>query len=94
MASLTATVLTPHASRYLQQLCKHWGHRFDAEFDATRGRVDFGDDSDVQLSAGEEALILTVTGAEERLDELAAIVAEHLNRFAHREGEFLFDWQR
>ena len=25
-------VTTKHASRYLQQLCKHWSHKFTVEF--------------------------------------------------------------
>ena len=28
-------------SRYLQQVCKHWGHKFEVEFSETRGQVDF-----------------------------------------------------
>ena len=31
-----ATVPTAHASRYLQQLCKHWSHKLPVEFDASR----------------------------------------------------------
>ena len=30
----TATVPTKSASRYLQQLCKHWAHNLEVEFDA------------------------------------------------------------
>lgn len=40
----TATVATTHASRYLQQLCKHWSHKFNGEFAAQQGMV--------ELSAG------------------------------------------
>ncbi|MEN8832306.1 DUF2218 domain-containing protein [Pacificibacter sp.] len=28
---------TPSASRYLQQLCKHWSRKGKAEFDASKG---------------------------------------------------------
>ena len=30
-------VPTTHASRYLQQLCKHWRHNLVVEFDETLG---------------------------------------------------------
>ena len=38
---LTATVPTTHGSRYLQQLCKHWSHKFDVDFDADKGEIGF-----------------------------------------------------
>lgn len=34
-----AVVSTPHASRYLLQLCKHWSHKFETEFSETLGRI-------------------------------------------------------
>ena len=37
----TASVPTAHASRYLQQLCKHWSHNLAVEFDEARGTVTF-----------------------------------------------------
>ena len=38
---LTSTGLfaTDKASRYLQQLCKHFGHKADVRFDATSGEA-------------------------------------------------------
>ncbi len=34
-----ADVVTAHASRYLQQLCKHWSHKFSVSFDERQGKV-------------------------------------------------------
>ena len=34
-------VPTAHASRYLQQLCKHWRHNLAVEFDESLGTVTF-----------------------------------------------------
>ena len=41
MADFTATVLVPtaSASKYLQQLCKHWSHNLAVEFTREHGRV-------------------------------------------------------
>jgi len=87
-----AVVPTAHASRYLQQLCKHWAHKFAVAFDAERGHVPLPIGT-ADLEAGTAALTITCTineGAE--LERLQQVVAEHLNRFAFREGELAFDW--
>jgi uncharacterized protein len=39
--SATAMVPTNSASRYLQQLCKHWAHNMAVEFTPERGTVVF-----------------------------------------------------
>lgn len=89
-----AAIPTLHASKYLQQLCKHWGHRFAVELDPAAGRIAFGEGRLVELAAGPEALRVTLTGPDaEGLDRLEQVFADHLNRFAFRE-ELVFDWRR
>ncbi|MEL0211730.1 MAG: DUF2218 domain-containing protein, partial [Novosphingobium sp.] len=46
------------------------------------------------LKAGDAELEVTctVTG-EGDLTRMQQVVADHLNRFAHKEGELAFDWQ-
>ena len=39
--SAAASVPTANASRYLQQLCKHWTHNLEVEFTPEHGRVTF-----------------------------------------------------
>ena len=41
----TVRVPTTNGSRYLQQLCKHWSHNLEVEFDAQQGRVVFPRDA-------------------------------------------------
>nr|WP_312841707.1 DUF2218 domain-containing protein [Sinorhizobium psoraleae] len=65
MASSTATVATQGASRYLQQLCKHWSHRFPVTFDPNEGEIDFGGRQSVALSATEALLVVTVRDDDE-----------------------------
>lgn len=43
MAIATVHVPTTNASKYLQQLCKHWGHRLQVEFQVDEGTVRFPD---------------------------------------------------
>jgi len=88
-----AIVPTASASRYLQQLCKHWGHKFEVTFDATAGHValPFGP---VELTATDDALeVVCRIEGEGGLARMQDVVAEHINRFAHREGALAFDWQ-
>jgi hypothetical protein len=88
-----AIVPTAHASRYLQQLCKHWSHKFAVTFDAHSGQVPLPM-GPVDLAAGDMALIVSCEVAEGGdLARMQQVVAEHLNRFAHREGELEFHWQ-
>lgn len=94
MFSSTADVATGSASRYLQQLCKHWGHRFPVTFDPQRGDIDFGEGRSVSLSASGTSLAVTVRDREEAgLGKLEQVVADHLRRFAFRET-LEFDWVR
>ena len=93
MAQSIATVPTASASRYLQQLCKHWSHKFEVTFDAETGRIalPFGA---TDLAASADALTVTIELADDADAARAQqVVADHLNRFAFREGELAFDWR-
>jgi uncharacterized protein len=93
MPDTSCTVPTAHGSRYLQQLCKHWSHKFEVQFDATAGRIalPFGV---TELAADDEALAIGIT-LNEGADVLRAqqVVADHINRFAFREGALEFEWR-
>jgi len=99
----TAHVKTDNASRYLQQLCKHWAHNLDVNFDKTLGEVVFprnargGDwpgDAKVTFEAGEDGLDCRIDAtAEGQLEGLKGAVARHLDRFAFREAPFTYDWR-
>jgi uncharacterized protein len=88
-----ADVATTTPARYMKQLCRHFGHRQQAEFDDERGtiRFEFGV---CDLAAGGEVLTLVVTaeGGEE-LERMERVVGSHLERFAHRD-ELTVTWQR
>jgi len=92
MTHSEARVTTPNASRYLQQLCKHWAHKFTVEFDPARGHIDFGE-AGCTLAAGEDALHLSIAAPQAEMDKWEDVVARHLERFAFRE-ELTFDWRR
>lgn len=82
----TASVPTANASRYLQQLCKHFGHKIETRFDAGQGRCVFPSNR-VDMIAHADRLEITVTAADE--DGLAhgrKVIWSHLARFAFREN--------
>jgi uncharacterized protein len=102
MHSSTALVPTQKASRYLQQLCKHWEHNMAVEFDADHGKVtfprnargaDWPGDGLFTMAAGEAALTCRIEATSPgQLEGLKGAVERHLNRFAFREGELAFAW--
>jgi hypothetical protein len=102
MASVVASVPTGHASRYLQQLCKHWQHNLAVEFTPEHGTVTFpkdargatwAGDARVTFDAGADALTVRIdASSEEHADAMQGVVARHLDRFAFREAPLAFDW--
>jgi hypothetical protein len=94
MPQASTDISTEHASRYLQQLCKHWSHKMQVEFDPLRGRIVFPSGAVTMLQASPTGLaVLIETDDEQALDQLEVVVAEHIKRFAFRE-ELPFNWTR
>lgn len=91
MSVAVTRVSTAHASRYLQQLCKHWSHKFPVEFNAQNGRIEMSAGVLI-LDADSEGLGLRLTAEPDNLERMEGVVAEHLKRFAFRE-ELAFDWK-
>lgn len=84
---------TAHASRYLQQLCKHWSHKIDVAFDASAGTIAFDTGVVATLHASGDALSVDLRGGdEEALRRMTKTLEDHLNRFAFREGPLPFSW--
>jgi hypothetical protein len=102
-ATSLAAVPTPHGSRYLQQLCKHWSHNLQVEYDAQQGKVvfprdargaDWPGDAVVTMTAGEGVLdCLIEASAPAQLEGLKGALARHLDRFGFREAPLAFEWR-
>jgi hypothetical protein len=103
ISSSTADVPTASGSRYLQQLCKHWQHNLEVEFDAERGRIvfprdargaDWPDIGVVTMEAGPDTLRCRIeASAPGQLEALKGALARHLDRFAFREAPLSFEWR-
>ena len=90
----SATVPTTNASRYMIQLCKHFGHRVPATFDERDGRIQF-EAGEVRLrSAPQTLMVIAEAAAPEGLGRLEEVIASHLKRFAFREPELAVEWSR
>ncbi len=86
-----ADIATLNASRYLQQLCKHFGHKLPATFNEHSGQVTFTIGV-CNLSATAGTLKISLAAADdERMTQLQDVVARHLLRFAFRE-KIAIDW--
>lgn len=100
--SAIAHVPTAHASKYLQQLCKHWQHNLAVEFSSDHGTVTFPRDArgadwpgDGLVTFDAEAETLSVridASVAGQLEGLQGAVARHLDRFAFREAPLPFAW--
>lgn len=99
----TARVPTESASRYLQQVCKHWAHSLAVEFTPEHGTIVFPRDARGADHPGDALVTFDADGAAlsaridatspAQLEGLKGAVARHVDRFAFREAPLPFDWQ-
>jgi hypothetical protein len=83
---------TAFASRYLQQMAKHWSHKFEVQFTPVAATIELPLGR-CELTADAQALDVALTGAPDAdMNRFKAVVAEHLQRFGHRET-LTFDWR-
>ena len=93
MPSSQARVSTASASRYLQQVCKHWSHKFAVEFTPEKGHIPFSDGRMCNLEATPDILTLQAEAPDlEALERLQRVVVEHIRRFAFREDLGEVQW--
>jgi uncharacterized protein len=80
-----AEIKTEQASKYLQQLCKHFAHRRPVTFDPTSGEIEFSTGT-CKLEAQDGVLRLALTAPDAaHMEQLQDVVVRHLVRFAFRE---------
>ena len=101
-ATATARMQTASASRYLQQLCKHWSHNLAVEFTPDHGTVVFprdargnswAGDAKVTFAASPAGLDCRIDASEPaQLEGLKGAVHRHLERFAFREAPIALIW--
>lgn len=86
-----AEVTTTKPVPYMRQLCKHFGHKLDAEFGDDSGWIIFSDGR-CDLRAADRVLELTVTAATaDGREHVKRVVGSHLERFGRRD-ELTVSW--
>jgi hypothetical protein len=79
-------IKTAKASGYLQQLCKHFGHKAETSFTPEAGSISFAFGT-ARLAADATHLTMTAEAeGSEDLERLKTVLASHLERFAFREA--------
>ena len=91
--SSLGTFSTSHASKYIAQMCKHFGHKVETSHDDTSGKVAFAF-GECSLAATDDRLEITVTAPDaEGIKTAQGIIDSHLKRFAFREGFEAMAWR-
>lgn len=85
-----ARVKTPRASRYANQLCKHFAHKIRAEWAEPEGVAEFPELGTCRLVSGPDELVLRIEAGDAaklaKLAKIQFIVGDHLERFGARDG--------
>ncbi|MBO6919204.1 MAG: DUF2218 domain-containing protein [Rhizobiaceae bacterium] len=92
MIKTTGFFKTSHASRYLQQLCKHFGQKVAVEYSKTEGYVKFPI-GEARLMADDIGLIVSFDVASPDAASTAHyIIDKHMEKFAFRENRNTMIW--
>lgn len=92
MLTATSSFETEKASGYLQQMCKHFGHKVEVSFDETKGQVTFSIGV-AEFIAHPDRLFFEVRAeTAEKLAQTKGTIESHIVRFAFREKLQGLDW--
>lgn len=92
MNTIASRVKTENGDKYVRQLCKHWSHKLETAVDGDTGTVTFPN-AVATMAADGEGIAISITGENrEDVERLTGVVAEHIDRFAFREGPLTYAW--
>lgn len=95
MAISQASFPTPHAQRYMQQLCKHWGHRFPVTHTPYEGWIPFSAEKICKIDTDDDVLRIRLSIADDnQIGDFERMVEDHVRRFAFREEIPPLEWLR
>lgn len=93
MYELTGHYGTKNGSKYLQQLCKHFGHKIDVSYTETDGVCTF-DMGKAFLTADADGLTIRFElVTQEAAAAARSVIDSHLVKFAFRENFEHMNWQ-
>lgn len=89
----TARYPSPNASRYVQQLAKHFAHKIEVQLDADSAEFTLQAGS-VRLEAKDDMLLARVEAEDAKsLIDARYVIDKHLVIFAFREGFVGLEWK-
>lgn len=92
MLTATGTYTTENASKYLVQLCKHFAHKIEVDYDNTSGSCSFPMGT-ATMQADETLLTVNIKVSDnEALKQVKHVIDIHLVKFAFREDFQNMDW--
>ena len=81
-------------AKYLQQLVKHWGHKYDTSWDEPVATFPYSETEHAVMRAGDDGIAITLTTAEaDRNTHMRGVIERHIDRFAFREAPLDYEWK-
>lgn len=88
----TARFPTQHASKYIQQLCKHFAHKIEVDYDEQSGSAALPM-GPAKLTAEPDSLLVQVQAEDVKgVIHARFVIDSHLVTFAFREGYTGLNW--
>ena len=81
--------------KYIQQLVKHWGHKFATVYDEGdgMGTFPFSELESAVMTARPEGIAVTLTTPDTtRSTHMRGVIERHIDRFAFREAPLTYEW--
>ena len=80
-------------ARYIQQLIKHWSHKFETAYADGTGAVPFSDTNRATFTAAANGIEIRLeTSDSESNQRLRSVIESHIDRFAFREAPLQYEW--
>jgi hypothetical protein len=85
---------TSSAARYVQQLIKHWSHKYDCSYVDGVGEVPFSEGVHARFEAKPEGIHVQLVAPDMAQNErVRGAIERHLDRFAFREAPLDYRWE-
>jgi len=93
----TATGFAPceKPEKYIQQVAKHWSHKFATSYDEGDGVgvFPFSEHTVAVMTAKPDGIAITLTAADrEENERMRGVIERHIDRFAFREAPLTYTW--
>ncbi len=92
MIRLTGRFETSHAGKYIAQLCKHFSHKVEVEYDDKLGRAELPLGTAHMFAHDNAMEVVMDVSDESRLGMARDVIDRHLVTFAFRENFQNMDW--